>query len=63
MPSSNFLFMLTYALHFNANVGVILCFFGIMPKIVESIILELDVRFLEQLVFHALEIVYSQYWL
>jgi len=63
MPSSIFLFMLTYALLFNANVGGILCFFGIMAEIVESIILELDVRFLEQLVFHASEIVYSQYWL
>jgi hypothetical protein len=54
--------MLTYALLFNANVVGILYFFGIMAEIVESIILELDVRFLQQLVFHALEIVYSQYY-
>jgi hypothetical protein len=32
---------------FNANVGGILCFVGIMVEIVESLILELDVQFLE----------------
>ncbi len=42
-----FFFMLIHALFLNANVGGILCFVGIMVEIVESLILELDVRFLE----------------
>lgn len=36
---------------------------GIMIEVVESLILELDAWFLEQLVFDALGIVYLQYWL
>ncbi len=47
MPSSILFFMLTHALFLNANVGGILCFVGIMVEIVESLILELDVQFLE----------------
>jgi hypothetical protein len=42
----------------NENVGGILCYVGIMAEILESLILELDVWFLEQLVFNALGIVY-----
>ncbi len=56
MPSSIFFFMLSYALFHNANVGGILCCVGIMVEIVESLILELDVQFLEQLVLNALQI-------
>jgi hypothetical protein len=42
---------------------VVLSYVGIMAEVAKSLILELDVQFLKQLMLNAMGIVYPQYWL